>query len=229
MKKIIQIICLAIISTTATFGQNTQVKNIGKYKGIFVYGSIDLVINKGESDSFKVSSETILLDKINIRIEDSILKIGATDKLFSSYRNVQVSISKSTLRSIETSAGAYVNSKEPLVFDSLKLISETGSTIRLTLHGNYVNSYVGNGSTISLEGTCKSQEAKTVSGGIFNAYDLKSEKAIAKATTGGITKIAATENLDASVSMGGSVSYRGVPKSKKEHKVFGGSIEQVQE
>ena len=229
MRKIVSLLIMSLCVAALSMSQSSQMRQIGSYNTISVFGSIDLLIAKGISDSVKIVSDSVLFNKVSVKVEDGVLRILATDKLFSKYRNVTVYLPYNVLKKVDARAGAFVSSKEPLNVDSLNLSAESGAVVKFTVTANYIKSYVGNGATITLDGTCISQVAKTGSGGIFNAYYLQSETAEANATMGGITKIAASKKLDASVSMGGSVSYRGIPKNKKEHKTLGGSIEQVQE
>jgi hypothetical protein len=229
MKKIVDIICLLSIVIGSISAQSSQVRKIESFNGVSVFGSVDLMLLKGKSDSLRIVCDGILLDKVHVTNEKGMLKISATDKLFSKYRNIEIYVAFNELTKIEANAGAYIRCKEPVITDSLIVNAGTGSSIMLVVSVNHLNSSIGKGATVSLEGLSKSIFVSAGSGGILNAYDLKSEAVTAKASMGGIVKIGVTDMLDASVSMGGSVSYRGTPKSKKEHKTFGGSIDQVVE
>jgi len=228
MKKFNAILLLSLLVLNI-MAQKSETRKIEAFNKIAAFGSLDVVIAKGDSNSIRLESESVDLKNVTVENEKDILKISVTDKLFNKHRNISVFITYKQLYGIKANGGAYFSSKQVIKTDSIEITAGNGSTVDLKIETNLVNADIGEGSSISLEGTCKKQNIEASTGGLYNSYDLKCPNTIAKANTGGTIKAAAYESLDAAASTGGSISYRGNPKLKKEHTVLGGSVEQLVE
>ena len=228
MKKFIAIVFLSL-SVLNIGAQKSETRKIEPFTKIAAFGSLDVVISKGDSNLIKLESESVNLSNVNVENVKNVLRISVTDKLFNKSRNIKVFISYKVLNGLKASGGAYISNKQVVKTDSVEFSAGTGSTIDLKIEANSINADIGEGSTISLEGTCKNQNVEAGTGGLYNSYDLKCANTVAKVNTGGIIKVAAYESLDAAASTGGSISYRGNPKAKKERTSLGGSVEQLVE
>ena len=229
MKKTIVIIFGIILFVTSVLAQKSETRKIKPFTKISAFGSLDVLITKGDSNSVKLESESVNLSNITVENDKNTLKISVTDKLFNKSRNIKVFITYKALNGLKASGGTYISSKQVVNTDSIEFSAGTGSTIDLKIEANSINADIGEGSTITLEGTSKTQTIEAGTGGLYNSYDLKCANTTAKVNTGGIIKVAAYESLDAAASTGGSISYRGNPKAKKERTSLGGSVEQLVE
>lgn len=209
--------------------QNVLSKSVAPFDNISIFGSIDATIEKSVNDSLKIESNEVEFDKIDVKIEDKILKISTTDKLFDSRKQVKINIKYNVLKGIKINGGAEITGINEIDEKTMELIAGSGATITLKLNSEFVNATIGQGATIRLEGICRKQNIEASTGGIYSAYELKCDSAYLKANTGGIVKAIANSFLDAAASTGGQISYRGEPMTKKEKTILGGNIEKMAE
>ena len=209
--------------------QNYQVRKVDSFNALSVFGSVDVELFSGNSDSIKLESDQLILDDVTVKNEGQTLRISLKENIFDKHRSVKVKISKSSFKAIKLTAGAEISSAQIITGDTLSLASRNGANITLKIEANRIISDIGEGSTVSIEGKCNSLRVDASSGGLYNGYEMKSEDAVVKSNAGAIVKVYATNDLDAYASTGGQVSYRGEPKKLSERTVFGGKIEKVVE
>ena len=228
MKKIISIISfLSIVFSVKS--QSVQSRITEPFNKISIFGSIDATIEKSEKDSLLIESNSVDIDRINVKTEGKTLKIHTTDKLFDDRRQVKIIIKYVELKGIKINGGAEITGKSEVNEKKLELIAGSGATITLKVNSDFVDATIGQGATIRLEGTCRKQNVEASTGGIYSAYELKCDSSYLKANTGGIIKAFANSFLDAAASTGGQISYRGEPKIKKDKTILGGNIEKMTE
>jgi hypothetical protein len=218
-----------ILSPVIAHAQYIRANQLEPFTKIAVFGNFDIEIIKGEKDSIRLESEADILGNVKIKNEDKVLKLSATDKLFSKYHNLKVKLIYRELVGIQLSGGSELQSSLPIQANSMEIAARSGATVNLKGDLMNLKINVDEGATITLEGKGRNSSIECGTGGIFNAYDFTCDSMIVKTNMGGIAKVAATKMLDASVSAGGQISYRGEPTIKKEKTFLGGSIEKVVE
>lgn len=229
MRKLITIVFLTLCSFYFVNGQDTiRLVEVKSFSKLSVFGSFSVELMPDQKESVKLESSDIDLSKISIIQEGEFLQIKASKNLFSKHRKVKVYINYKQLSYIKANGGAYIESSKTVEKQNLKLIARNGSNFNFLVSAENLSVIVGQGATVSLEGACGNLEVKANSGGLFNAYNLKSAYTTAKAKTGAIIKISSSKNLEASVFANGQISYRGTPKLLV-NQIFGGSVEKVTE
>ena len=112
----------------------------------------------------------------------------------------------------------------------MELNAQERGFINLTSKTTYLVIRATSGGIIKASGTTKSQEVDVDLYGIYHGFNLMATgNSHVKAGTGAKAEIAAGETLDASVSFGGTIIYKGSPTVEKDKKVIGGIIEQKNE
>ena len=82
------------------------------------------------------------------------------------------------------------------------------------------------GSVIKLSGNAKNQTVNVDLGANYHGYKLQvAAMNIVRAGSGAKAEVQSGETLDAKVSFGGSIFYKGKPEVLKDKKVIGGVIE----
>lgn len=228
MKRVIFLLAL-IFPSVCVYSQNVQTRAINAFDKISAFGSLDIVLEKGNKESLKLESETVDLEYVHVKSDGMTLKINMTDMLFSDRRQVKVKITYRELRNITLRGGAEINDSSIISGDKLEITAGSGASVTLKLQLNAIQATVGQGAVITLEGKCKTQEIEASTGGIYNAYDLKCDSSYVKSNTGGVAKVYSVDLLDAAASTGGQISYRSEPQLKKEKTILGGTIEKVVE
>ena len=142
--------------------------------------------------------------------------------MWSSRTIVEVTYVK--LEELNASAGALVEHDGVIEASEFKTNFDTGANGELEIKASELRAQVGEGSLLRLEGSARVFEAVATTGGRLKAGDLISEVVDVSANTGGQATVHASEVLEASATMGGSVQYFGDPEKVSESETLGGSI-----
>ena len=117
-------------------------------------------------------------------------------------------------------------SGKDIIQDKLEVNTQERAFINLVIKVKYLEVRASSGGIIKLSGDTKNQNVDVDLYGIYNGFNLKSEvNSIVKAGTGAKAEILAGEILNAKVSFGGSIFYKGTPEVLKDKKVIGGIIQ----
>jgi hypothetical protein len=228
MKKNFLLTALAVVSTTC-FSQKSEIRNIETFDKITAFGSIEIFLEKGNKESIRLESESVDLSEVKVKMDGKTLKLSTAEMLFSSRREVKVTLTYRELRGITLRAGASLYDTSVISGDKLEIIAGSGASLNLKLQVNALQISVGQGANAGLAGKCTTQEVDVTTGGLYDAYYLKCDNTYVNANTGGTAKVSATLTLDASASTGGGISYRGNPVIKNNKSSLGGSVEKVTE
>lgn len=225
-------ICLYLLLCTGilnSFSQEAETRKLEPFKKISAFGSIEIILVKGDKESVTLESSTVELSDVKTTIEENTLKLSIKDKMFSGRRHVKAKVTYVNVNQISINAGVELECNDTLSSESLTINTGSGATANAIIKATDFEANVGQGATLSLSGICKSQIVEAGTGGVYSAYDLISENGDIKANTGGIAKVNVKKKLKAAASTGGSVSYRGEPASLSRETILGGSIDQVVE
>jgi len=100
--------------------------DIDAFKDIIVFHRVELIVSQGPTQRVVVETGEKLLDDINVRVEDSILKISDRNgcNLVRDFTLTKVYVTSPEVRVIRNSSGFMVKSQGVLRFDDLTLLSE---------------------------------------------------------------------------------------------------------
>ncbi len=191
---------------------------------LVVTGNVELTLVKGNTNKISFKVENGEKEDLYAGVNRGELKIKLNDGLYKNKEKAYVTLTYTTLRSIKTHAGSYVSSNDPITIDQLIVKARSGSHLELEINVNAVQGGAFEGGILELHGTTVAQKINANTGGIYKGFDLESEKAYVKASTGGIIKVFASQKLDARASLGGEVDYKGNPTELSQSKSLGGSI-----
>ncbi|WP_369048274.1 head GIN domain-containing protein [Tenacibaculum sp. UWU-22] len=223
MKKL-AFLCLFLI-VLKTLGQTTISQNLGDFNEIKVYNGIEVELIKSTVQKAEISGAKA--DKVTIKNDGKTLKILlklpetlASDKaMVRLYYNKNIAI-------IDGNEGATITGKD-LNQPELEVKVQEGAFINLVVNTNYLKVKASSGGVLKLSGTTKNQEVNVDLGGVYHGYKLLArDLSIVNAGSGAKAEINAGDILDLKVTFGGSIYYKGEPKSLKNKKVIGGIIEQ---
>ena len=137
---------------------------------------------------------------------------------------LMVKLHLTSLDRLEITRGAVVQSADTLHYDVLSLKVETGGKTEITLVLDSLNARVSQGSDIILYGSTRSLQVKANTGGNFLAYELQTENAWVKASTGSQVKVNTRGLLNANASGKSFIAYKGEPAVKEFTSSLGGEI-----
>ena len=223
MKKLV-FICLFLISFLAV-AQTTLTKKLGDFSTVKVYNGIDLELVKSDENKIIVTGEKT--DKVSIKYKNNTLKIALTFPETTADGKVKITLYyTSLLETIDANEGATITGKK-IEQSQIEIKAQEGAFINMVVDVKHLMVKSVSGAVIKLSGTTKNQTVEANLGGIYHGYNLAvSDLNFVRAGSGSKVEVQAGETLDAKVSFGGSIFYKGTPEVFKDKKVIGGVIEQ---
>jgi hypothetical protein len=220
--------CTAFFQIAALQAGNRQTRQVSGFHGVSVSSGIDLILTQKNVEEVVVEADADDLEKIITNVEGGILKIYIREKSwFNMNWNTaprKVFVSFKILDKLEASAGSDVNSQGILRLEKLDVDASSGSDIKLELEVNELSVGSSSGSDISLKGKATNMQANASSGSDINASELQAKKCNASVSSGSDIRIFVTEELDASASSGGDITYSGNPAQKDINESSGGDV-----
>ncbi|TMM30379.1 DUF2807 domain-containing protein [Polaribacter aestuariivivens] len=211
-----------------TNAQTTVTKNLGDYNTLKVYNGIEVELIKASDQRLEITGEKS--EMVKIKNVDNTLKLSlpfslkpednaANGKiLIKIYYNKNIDI-------IDGNEGATITGKD-FNQDKIEVNAQERAFINLTLTTKELKVRASSGGIIKLSGITNNQEVDVDLYGIYHGYNMKSsENSIVKAGTGAKAEVTSNKILNAKVSFGGTIFYKGEPEVLKDKKVIGGIIE----
>ncbi|MGK0413292.1 MAG: hypothetical protein ACJA1B_001495 [Polaribacter sp.] len=226
MKKIV-FIC-AILCSLSQVAQSTVTRNLGDYTILKVYNGITLELIKSTESKLVITgkkSEKVKVKNVNGTLKISLpFSVNLADR--SADGEVLVTLYyKEDLAIIDANEGATITAKE-INQDKLEVNAQEGAFINLVLKVKYLDVRASSGGIIKLTGSVKNQTVDVDLYGVYNGYGLKTKSnCMVKAGTGAKAEIMAGDTLNAKVTFGGSIFYKGNPEVIKDKKIMGGIIQ----
>jgi hypothetical protein len=226
MKKIV-FIC-AILCSLSQVAQSTVTRNLGDYTILKVYNGITLELIKSAEAKLVITgkkSEKVKIKNVNGTLKISLpFSLNPEDNLADGEVLVTLYY-KEDVAIIDANTGATITAKE-ISQDKLEVNAQEGAFINLVLKVKHLEVRASSGGIIKLTGSVKNQTVDVDLYGVYNGFGLKTKSnCTVKAGTGAKAEIMAGETLNAKVSFGGSIFYKGNPEIIKDKKIMGGIIQ----
>ena len=222
MKK--KLVAFVLFFTLSVSGQSTITKSIGDFTTLKVYNGISLELIKSDVQKIVITGEKS--EKVTIKNVRNILKIAL--KFPETLANNKVNVVlyyKNNIAVVDANEGSSITAKE-FKQQMLEVKAQEGALINMVVDVKHLTVKSISGSVIKLTGTAKNQVVEAGNAGVYHGFNIKiSNSSIVRASLGGKAEIFTGETLDAKVSFGGSIFYKGVPEVLKTKKVLGGIIE----
>jgi len=141
------------------------------------------------------------------------------------YHNAYVDLYyKSPLQVLKLHQGAVIQTEAPLTQSKFLLKAHEGSQFEGTIETEYLVTKVRTGAMVFLSGETDEHILKVSTGGICEAQNLKSNRTQVRVFAGGEVGIFSDTQVQAHVSMGGSIGIQGKPKSVIATRTIAGEI-----
>ncbi|TYP99841.1 putative autotransporter adhesin-like protein [Tenacibaculum adriaticum] len=221
-----KLLFLSMLFTVALCSAQTTInKVLQDFSTLKVYNGIDLELIKSEDQRIEITGEKT--DKVVIKEEDKTLKVylrfpetvaeGKVKATLYFNKNIDV---------IDANEGATLTGKN-IDQTSLEVKAQEGAFINLVVATKHLYVKSTSGGVIKLSGTTQNQDVSVDLGGAYHGYKLKtSHVSTVKAGSGAKAEVSVGETLDARVTFGGTIFYKGTPEVLKDKKIIGGTIEQ---
>ncbi|PHS53861.1 MAG: DUF2807 domain-containing protein [Lutibacter sp.] len=193
------------------------------FNAIKVQQGINLYLTQGNSTEITVEADENIIDLLLTEVRNNELKVYFKKNIYKAKaRNVYLTTHQ--ISSIRTSSGAHVKSENTLQVNSLVLDSSSGSSIKIYVNADEIESSTSSGADIDIFGKTKFISAKASSGSSIDADELESVDAYAKASSGANIDINVSGKLTAKASSGGDIDYEGNPSNVDKNTSSGGSV-----
>lgn len=201
--------------------QLTAQESLSSFNRISITGSVKVTLKKGDKNQYTATGET---DKLKVTVDDGKLRVSRID-INDGWKNPAiVTVWYTDLRSIACTGGAELAHEGTLAVGDFELNMDAGAHGDLEFDAQSLEVSVGEGAVLRLTGSSKVVEADATTGGILKARDLVAHRVYVNAHTGASATVHATEEIDASATLGGSVSYSGSPATVRVKESLGGSV-----
>ena len=224
MKKLFFIIVLMI--SNIVISQTTISKTIRNYQTIKSYNGINIEVIKSDEQKLVISGEKA--EKVKVKNNNGTLKISLRFPDLSADGKVDIKLYyNKNIDVIDGNEGSTITGKD---IDQLQLEvkAQERAFINLVIKTKHLKVKSSSGGIIKLPGTSKNQDIDLDLYGVYHGYGLVvSDNTSIRAGSGSKAEILAGETLNAKVSFGGSIFYKGNPEVVKDKKVAGGIIKQM--
>ena len=219
---------IAVLTSLSLVSQSKISKNLGDYSELKVYNGIEVELIKSDKQALEITGEKS--ERVRVKNVDNTLKLSmkfsvkpsenAADGkvLIKLYYNKKIDI-------IDANEGATITGKD-FNQEKLEVNAQERAFINLTSSVKTLHVRTSSGGIVKLSGTADNQEVDVDLYGTYHGFNMKvSGNSTVKAGTGAKAEILAGTTLNAKVSFGGSIFYKGNPEVIKDKKVIGGIIQ----
>lgn len=225
MKKVLLI--AAFLITQVIISQTTIIKEVGDFTELKVFNGIEVELVRSETDQ-KVEITGEKAEKVKIKNSNGKLKMSLKFPDLSADGKVLIKLyHKSDIQVIDGNEGSTITGID-IDQTHLEVKSQERAFINLVIKTKHLKVKSSSGGIIKLNGTSKNQDVDLDLYGVYHGYELKvSDNSSLRVGSGAKAEISAGEILNAKVTFGGSIFYKGNPEVIKDKKVAGGIIKQV--
>jgi hypothetical protein len=218
----------ALLISFNFLAQTKVTNNLGDFTTLKVFNGIEVELIKSNEQKLEITGGKS--EMVKIKNVDNILKLSLPFSLKpeNNAANGEVIIKlyyNATIDVIDANEGATITGKD-ITQDKLLVNVQERAFINLAVNVKNLDVRASSGGIIELSGATNNQNVSVDLYGIYNGFALKaSANSTVNAGTGAKAEVFAIESLNAKVSFGGSIFYKGNPEVTKDKKVIGGTIQ----
>lgn len=223
MKKIFFFSLLVITNVIVS---QTTIKTVLKdFSVLKVYNGVDLKLVK--SDELRIEFSGKKAHKAFINQNDSILKVMLRfDKTLKEGSVKAILFYNDEIKVIDANEGAIITGKN-IKQRELEIKAQERAFVNLAIETKNLKVKSTSGAIVKLSGLTNNQIVNVDLGATYHGFNVNvKDFCTVKSGSGAKAEIFSGETLDAKVSFGGTIFFKGTPKIFNEQKVIGGTIEQ---
>lgn len=219
-----------LVTSFNLFAQRTKEYDLMKFDKLIIQGRYTAEIHYGDSAKIEAVAHEgdINFDDLSLTYSDESLTIKCRGSLIEDI-NLNLIITLPKLNYLEAKQGCEIRVDKNFNFNRkpVHLFSDSGGKISLTgIDAPWVKAEISKGGSIKISGTTSLFDASVRAGGTIGAAKLKAKKVTAEVKLGGEIICFPQEKLDASVTSGGTIDYKGSPKVSQQIRL-GGNINNI--
>jgi len=208
--------------------QDRETRSLDRFEAVHVATGINATLQAGQENSVKISAKGIDLDRVITEIKGGELIVKIRTKWMNwnhKKHKVKATITYSgTIDGLAASSGAYLLAEDALLSDRMELDASSGAGLKANVISQKVAVDISSGARIEASGTTDYLIVDISSGSRFEGYDLKAKDVNVDGSSGASARVHVSGSLEADVSSGSSVKYKGTPTSRDVDKSSGGSV-----
>ncbi len=217
------LVCMGCLFMTGSLSAQ-YVLDLDAFHKLSVFGNLKVRLVKGEASRIEFPYEDFLPERFKMELSDEKLSLRLVDKIPDWDETTYVVLTYTDLDEIWVHAGARLFADQPIEAEEIKLEGSMGAQVELELYADRLETYVTEGAQVELTGKIRAQRLKVATGGMYKGYHLEAERVEARAKTGAVGKVWATQQLKASAYTGGTINYKGQPKNLDVNSGVAGTI-----
>ncbi len=222
MKKIVLVFLFSTV-VGFLFGQESEVRKVGSFRGIKSSQAIDVYLKKGDKEEVRVETVNIRLSEVLTEVSGNTLRIHLERNSYKKV-NVKVYVTYVTLEKISASSASNIFAEGTIKTSSLDISASSAASIEISIDADRVDVDASSAANIDLEGKTNDLSVEVSSAGDVDAYNLVSQNVTARASSAGSAKVSVSKELEADASSAGSIRYRGNPTRTNTGSSSGGSV-----
>jgi len=224
MKRVVFLIVL--LTSNFIISQTTITKMLGDFEKLKVFNGINLELIKSDEHKLEITGEKA--ERVKIKTSNNTLRISLKFPDLSADGKINIKLYyNKEIKIIDANEGATITGKD-IDQQQIEIKAQERAFINLVIKTKHLKIKSSSGGIIKLTGTAKNQDIDLDLYGVYHGYALiVSNSTTIRAGSGAKAEVSAGETLDAKVSFGGSIFYKGTPEVIKDRKVAGGIIKQM--
>ena len=199
--------------------------DLAPFEKIRVTRGINVTLEEGESPKAEIHIQNADPDDVLIDQSGTELKIRMRPRI---YRDMAVNVYLyyQNIKEISTGSGASVFSDDLIIAEELILNAGTDSSIQFELETKHLTASASAG-RIDVYGSADILDANITTGARFLGYDLNTQKAVVRTSTGAMAQIRVNDKLEAKALSGSKIEYTGRPEAIEIKTNLGGSVREA--
>lgn len=204
----------------------TQKRNAdADFTSVSASNGLEVIIEQKAEKSITVEADDNLQEHIKTEVSKGELVISS-DVNIRKASSKKVIVTMPSVKSIESSSGSSVTSKNTIKGESLDLSTSSGSHLEVDVDVKSLKSDSSSGSHLTVRGKTDRFETDSSSGSHITAKDLTASYVDSEASSGSHTTVNPANELSAQASSGGHIYYVSTPEKLNKQTSSGGSVSQ---
>lgn len=211
-------------------GQGEVVKRtlqVPDFHSIEVEGSMNVELTPSSERSVVVEAQANIAELVTTEVTNGVWHI-ATKEGYSTSKDFVVRIALPTLRSVSVSGSGDVKGMGRFKVEDLALTTEGSGNITLEVEAKHVTTSTAGSGDTKLSGSAAQLKVAVDGSGDVNARDLACTQVAVDVAGSGDVVVSVAEELEATISGSGNVSYVGSPAHVRKDVSGSGEIRQWQ-
>lgn len=230
MNNYVYIFLITCIAPAFAFGQESKTYDLGNFESVAFYGRYTVEIHQSDSKSLELTLHNSELDfsDLSMKYNDETLKVKFSGSLMED-KDLLMILYVPKIEHVEARQGCELRFDQSFSFDHnpIELTVDSGGKIKASnVESPWVKTSITKGGSIRVTGTTELLDASVRTGGTIGTAQLEAEKVNATVAMGGEIICFPQKELDAKVTTGGTINYKGDPSVKQKTRL-GGTIEQL--